>query len=279
MRKCREFSQRDKASVRTAVNPTALPVAVSTLAGVAIEAPVAANDGVVGRWRVDTTDALYTTATDYRIAWTATIAGNTFTRTLRYRHVTGSLGVTPGAPTVGVSSVTDTTATFTNVLGTNAVATLITLTPAKGGPAISVTGAGAYIIVPGMTPGAAYYWSAQGVSTTGAQSGIGAGNLGTLTTTLSASVSIPAHPILVKFWFRNRATLSAAAPRYVDADRVGHAILGSSQGPLGQSENMRLRLEIHHPVWPRINSITVRGQVKDGSGTGMLDPSRINDGS
>ncbi len=272
MRKYREFSQRNKASVRTAINPTALTVATSTLAGVAIEAPAAANDGVVGRWRVDTTNALYTDATDYRVAWTATIAGNTFTRTLRFRHVTPALGATPGAPSVGLSGSTPTTATFTNVLGTGATTTLITLVPANGGPAISGTGSGAYITIVGLSPNTTYYWSAQGVSSTGAQSAITAGNLGTLRT---APPAVIGKPLLVKLFVNNEGVQHPNGPWPLDVEHLtGVLPLGSDYGVMAQGQNARIRYECNHGAWWKLVNYTVRWQEPDMAPFGVGDRSR-----
>jgi len=269
MRLYREFSTWT-GGVRAAVNPTALTVATSTVAGVAIEAPAAANDGAVGRYRVDTTDLLYTNLVVYRIAWTATIAGNTFTRTVRYRHVTPAAGTAPGAPAVGVYSVTDATATFTNVLGTNAVSTLITLTPADGGPAITGIGSGAFISVIGLNPSTTYNWSAQGVSATGAQSAITAGNLGTFIT-LPGPLTTNRIQVWWRFPFDAAGTWNANAPEHVDPAHTGPQGVGGLMG-LGVGTDIEIMFRCYDPVPVcRVTSIFLQAQHLGPKPGGLRD--------
>lgn len=265
MRRYREFSTRNKASVRTPVDPTALTVAVSTLAGVAIEAPVAVNDGAVGRWRVDTTDALYA-ATDYRIAWTATIAGNTFTRTLRFRHVTPSIGVVPGAPTVAFIRATDTTATFSNTLGANATATLITMEPKNGGATVTASGTVAFLTATGLVPNTTYVWrsdSVNGLFTT-------PGDMGEFTTRRAAVVD---EPLLVRCYFNGESAVGAE--REIDVkNELGGFPVGDDRRPLGQGTSALVVLESNHGNWWTLFDLVVRAAEQDMAPFGLGSRSR-----
>lgn len=279
MRLYREFSQYATGSVRTAVNPTLVQAATYTLAGALVENLAPVNDGAVGRYRADTADALYTTATAYRVAWTCTIGGVTFTRTVRYTHVTqGTTDVTgPGAPQIGAPLVTPTSATFPHVPPTDADYdhTTIYLITATG--VVSAQGSGSYITVPALSPGMTYPLAlAIAFDTSGNPSLPAVGSWTGAFTTLPEGM--PAHPIIVKFYFGNRATMSAGAPRYANADRVGTFSFGSPLAPLGRGPNMRIRLEVHHPIWPKIAAIVVHGQTHEDSAGGVGDKARVNNG-
>ena len=258
MRLYRAFSAWDEAGVRTAVNPTALTVATSTVAGVPIEAPAAANDGAVGRYRVDTADALYTDGVDYRVAWTATIGGNTFTRTVRYRHCTETGAVVPGAPTVGLSSVTDTTATFSNVLGTGATSTLITLTPEDGGTEITASGSGAYIAATGLSPGTTYTWAAQGVNGT-ALSGNASGAQGFFTT-WPGPLTTNRIQVWWRFPFDAAGTWNANSPEHVNPAHTGPQGVGGLMG-VGVGTDIEVMFRCYDPVPVcRLTSIFLQAQ-------------------
>jgi len=252
----REFSTWNAAGVRTAVNPTAVTVATSTLAAVAVEAPAATNDGAVGRYRCDSTDLLFTDGVDYLVAWTATIGGNTFTRTVRYRHCTVSAGVVPGSPAVGLYSYTDTTATFSNTLGTGATSTLITLTPANGGAAITASGAGAYITFTGLTPGTTYNWSAQGVNGT-TLSAIAAGNLGVFTTLAGP---LTTNRIQVWWMHEHETDWNVYAPECIDPSKTGPQGVGGLMG-IGVSNAVEVMFRCYDPVPVcRVTSIFLQAQ-------------------
>ena len=257
MRLYREFSTWT-GGVRTAVNPTALTVATSTVAGVPIEAPAAVNNGAVGRYYADTTDALYANGTTYRIAWTATIGAFTFTRTIRFRHVTQAAGVPPGSPTVGMYSYADSTATFANTLGTGATSTIITLTPDDGGPAISGTGSGAYITVIGLTPGTGYVWAAQGVN--GATlSAIEAGNLGFFTT-LPGPLTTNRIQVWWRFPFDAAGTWNANAPEHINPARTGPQGVGGLMG-IGVGTDVEIMFRCYDPVQVcRVTSMFLQAQ-------------------
>ena len=271
MRLYREFSTWNAAGVRTAVNPTAVTVATSTLAAVAIEAPAAVNDGAVGRYRCDSTDLLFTDGVDYLVAWTATIGGNTLTRTVRYRHCTVSTGVVPGSPTVGVSSTTDTTATFSNTLGTGATSTLITLIPLSGGTAITASGSGAFITATGLSPSTVYVWAAQGVN--GATlSAITAGDLGTFSTARSLTI---AEPLLVKFFVNGEDAQHINSPREIDiANEKGGFTVGDDRAPLGQGTVAVFLLENNFGNWWGMMDVTIRYREPEQAPFGIGSRSR-----
>ena len=270
MRLYREFSQW-VGGVRTAVNPAAVTVAISTLAAVPVEAPAAVNDGAVGRYYVDTTDALYTDSTDYLVAWQATIGGNTFTRTIRYRHSTAGGGTAPGSPAVGLSSTTDTTATFSNTLGAGATSTLVTLIPLSGGTPITASGSGAFITATGLTPGTVYVWAAQGVDGT-MLSAISAGDLGTLSTARSLTI---VEPLLVKFFVNGEDTQHINSPREIDiANEKGGFTVGDDRAPLGQGTVAVFLLENNFGNWWGMMDVTIRYREPEQAPFGIGSRSR-----
>jgi len=265
MRLYREFSQWI-AGVRTAVNPTALTVATSTVVGVAIEAPAAVNNGAVGRYYVDTTDALYAASTTYRIAWTATIGGNTFTRTIRYRHVLPSSAVVPGAPSVAFIRATDTTATFSNVLGTDAAATLITMEPKNGGTAIAVSGIAAFLIAASLTPNTTYIWRADAVNGLIATPG----DMGEFTT---ARASVIAEPLIVRGYF-NGETVQGAQREIDVKNELGGFTVGDDRAPWPQGTSALFVFESNYGNWWTMFDLVVRAAEPDMTPFGVGSRSR-----
>lgn len=256
MRFYRDFSTRNAASVRTPVNPTAVTVRTSTTAGAVIEnLIVAANDGAVGRYRVDTVDGLYTNGQTFRAAWTATIGAVTFTRTVYERHVTpAASGSIPDPPTVGDPAVGDTWATFPNVSPAGST-TIITVTGPGG--TFTGSGSGATITVTGLTASSTYDWYAESLSAGGVYSLASAGNpMGSLHTQYSLTI---ARPLLFKYYVNNEPTQHEDSPREINIEGEEQGItVGDDRSALGRGPVFRFRLENNYGTDWGLMDITLR---------------------
>ena len=252
----RQFARR-VGGVRTPINPTTVTLTTRTLAGVAVQSGlVASATATTGLWSASTTNALYTSGTSYRASWTATVAGYTWTKTTTYVHYTAGTVVTVGPPTVGLYSFTDTTATFTNTLGTNAITTLITVMSADGGLAVTATGAGAYITVSGLSPSTLYFWAAQGVGSGGELSALTAGTVGMFTTLAATPI---AKPLLVKLFVNHEGTQHPNGPFPLDVEhRKGVLSAGSDFAPMAQGHSAYVLFEGGHAIWWKMVQFTVR---------------------
>ena len=271
MRLYREFSTWT-GGVRAAVNPTALTVATSTVAGVPIEAPAAVNNGAVGRYYADTTNALYTSGTTYRIAWTATILGFTFTRTVRYQHVTPMAGAAPLPPTVGDPVVSDTTAAFPNVppVGDpNWDHTVITAVPVLGGTIVTGTGTGTTITLAGLDPSTTYFWFAQGVSATGATSGVALGVYGRFTTLAAA---MPDLALTIKWWPNFETNYHEDAPKYLPilaTDGDASVMVGSGIRAMAQARHLLFEIACDDPCAEELRGVQFRVKMRSGLPGGL----------
>lgn len=265
----RQFARRI-AGVRTPYNPTGVTVSTFTLAGVAIEAGLAAvNAGAVGRFRASTTDALYTQGTVYQARWRKTANGYTWNKTTVYEHVDPSATAIPGAPTVGLYSYTDTTATFSNVLGTDATSTLITLVPSGGGAAITASGSGAFITVTGLSPSTVYDWGAEGVNGS-ITSGIDTPNLGRLTTERGSTID---KPLLVKVFLNGEDTYAARREIDIKQEKGGFTV-GDDRRPLGQGPNALVVIENNYGNWWGMMDATIRYREPEQAPFGLGSRSR-----
>ncbi len=243
MRLFREYSLRDALGVRTPTDPTTLTVATSTVAGVPIETLVGQSDGAMGRWYVDTTDASYVANTTYRIAWTATLAGNTFTRTLRFRQASASGGTAPGPASITLNSFTVTTVTLNHTPPTDAdyASTTVYAISLPGGIVATATGTGATITVPGLSGATHYIFVAVATDTSGNRSAIGTASVCECTTAVDTA---PAMPLIVKWFVDDEDTIHEFGPEYLDPTDAGsHRITN-----LGRGRLLRVRLECHAPV-------------------------------
>ena len=263
MRLYRHFSTWSAAGVRTAVNPTAFAAATSTVAGVPIENLVPVNDGAVGRYRADTTDALYAGGTAYLVAWTATIAGvGAFTRTVRYRHVTAATAdVTgPGVPVIGDPSVTDSTATFPHVPPTDAdyATTVIYITDGSGTVVATGAGSGATITVIGLSAGVIYNATAIAFDANGNSSVPSIGDEWPPVRFTTAVSAMPDVPLVVKWWVNDGTTVHPYGPVYLDATRSGSHQIGCPPAPMGRGGMLSFRLGCHHPRWLSVRQIILR---------------------
>ena len=268
----RQFARRT-GGVRTPYNPTGVTVTTYPLVGgAAIEAAlVALNDGVVGRFRVATDNLLYVTGTRYRAAWRKTANGYTYTKTTVYEHATPGAGTVPSYPAVGLVSVTDTTATFSNTLGTDSTETRIVCS-ANGATGLIGLGSGAYITVIGLTPGTTYEWGAEALNASGTSSLIYGGNLGQFSTARSLTID---EPLLVKFFVNGEDTQHINSPREIDiANEKGGFTVGDDRAPLGQGTVAVFLLENNFGNWWGMMDVTIRYREPEQAPFGIGSRSR-----
>lgn len=265
MRLYREFSEWDKDGNRTAVDPTAVSAQTQTVAGVAIESLTPTQEAV-GRYRIQTTDALYSNLSDYRVAWAATIGGSAFTRTVYYRHVTASgADVTgPGAAGIGLPAVTDTGATFPHVEPPDADYdhTVIYCVSQPGGVVVTGTGSGTTIAVPGLTPGTHWIATAIAYDASGNPSVVGAASVVAFDT---LSAAVPTMAFYVKWFVNDEDGYHEFGPEVLDAAAVtpyaggslDYRIGGGGFVGLGRGRNIQILIEAHDAVAPEVTSVGV----------------------
>jgi len=291
MRLYREFSTWT-GGVRAAVNPTALTVATSTVAGVPIEAPAAVNNGAVGRYYADTTDALYANGTTYRIAWTATIGAFTFTRTIRFRHVSAGGGAVP-TETVTIASVSPaasgTSVTCLLTLPTDAArhhVELVAIPQTGVGAVMSSTSATGSIVSGTILPATTYYLIAIPIGTGGERGPIDAiGSVRRVTTRGRRRVppplgeTIPDAALRVTCTANNYTFSTPHGPEYFDLAPAGldgsqSLTFGSEVAAIDDARFLEFDVECVDPVVVAVRGCVVRYVERPEAPRGLQERSR-----
>lgn len=174
--------------------------------------------------------------------------------------------VVPGAPSVAFIRATDTTATFSNTLGTNATATLITMEPKNGGTVVTVSGTAAFLTATGLVPNTTYVWrsdSVNGLLTT-------PGDMGEFTT---RRASVIAEPLIVRGYF-NGETVQGAQREIDVKNELGGFTVGDDRAPWPQGTSALFVFESNHGNWWTLFDLVVRAVEPDMAPFGLGSRSR-----
>ena len=255
MRLYREFSTYDKNGNRTPVDPTSVSAVTKTLGGTTIETFSSPMKDATGRYYVETDDSKYTDGTVYQIAWTATIGGDEFTRTVRFEHQSPSGADTtpPGAPTLtwDHEDRTSTSLTFGHTPPDDADYdhTEVYAFALEGGEDGSATGSGDTITVSGLTPAQPYLVAAVAYDAAGNRSEPFV--LPAVCLTMTPGQDDIAVPMTVRWYPDSDDTEASRSPWKIDPTQAEtRGKMRSLRVPLrtGQLRSLRVRAECDGPV-------------------------------
>jgi len=264
----REYSGATGAVVEVAPSD----VTIRTVAGAVMQAGLAHVIDGDGAWYVTTTDALYTTGTKYILWTTTTTSLGVVTEDHPFWHVTPMAGAAPLPPTVGDPVVSDTTAAFPNVppVGDpNWDHTVITAVPVLGGTIVTGTGTGTTITLAGLDPSTTYFWFAQGVSATGATSGVALGVYGRFTTLAAA---MPDLALTIKWWPNFETNYHEDAPKYLPilaTDGDASVMVGSGIRAMAQARHLLFEIACDDPCAEELRGVQFRVKMRSGLPGGL----------
>ena len=241
MRVYRRQTQLYSATAWSYPTPTAA-VAIRTTAGAPVEALAASYNATYRRLYFDSTNALYVHSTLYLAYWTITVGGVVYALTApqAFVHYTPAAGAATGEPTIGLSTVGDTSVIFTNTPPSDAYydTTIIYAYPVYGGTVVTGSGSGATITVSGLQASTLYDFVPEACNA----SGVGTMGKPVLEKTLPSNV--PAFPLWVKWWVSGEDDMHENSPEAIDAmQRGSHTVRR-----LGRGRSLRIRLESHAPI-------------------------------
>jgi flagellin-like hook-associated protein FlgL len=251
--------------------PTAI-TGTTQFAGTAttVEAALPASyDAVKHRWFITTTDALYTTGTEYEIEWSVTRAGTTYAVTEYYVHYTPTTADTtgPGAASVAVIGADDTSITVAVTPPTDADYDhyVVYAIPKDGSILTAVPSSAATVNIAGLPSGEDGWVVVVAFDTSGNPGSIGVSSVADWQTMPAA---VPTYPLYVEHYFDDESV--PYATETLDQEGDGAQRLAGAGACIGSGRRYRVRVYTFMPVTGfELRGIDLLMQTRPGQPGGL----------